>query len=580
MVDATAALGCATTRLDERLLASVGKLQEAPLQFVAATDVPCAGVLCALPALLLEGLLRHSRTHFTLPAGFYPLETVFLVLAFMALTRLRAVEALRYEPPGEWGKLVGLDRIPEARTLRAKLGLLCADPGPTTAWSSALAQDWMAAVEPVSAGVFYADGHVRVYHGGLTKLPRRYVTRERLCLRGTTDYWLNALDGRPFFVVTRPVDPGLLTVLREDIVPRLLASPHSPPVAAPTPLEPAAATRLPAPPRFTLVFDREGYSPAFFAAMQALGVAILTYHKFPDTDWPATEFTAHTVTLAHGEQLTMDLAERGTCLTNGLWVREVRRRSPDTSQVSILSTDYLSALSPLAVRMCARWCQENFFKYMREHFALDGLVEYGLAPLPETTSVVNPAWRQLDQAVRRASANHQRQQAALGAHVLSPTPEPAEVESWQHRQGELTAALAAGQTRLDQLKAQRKATPRHVELKTLPAAEQFARLRPTRKHFVDTIKLIAYRAETAMAHLVRETLARTDDARALLRELYRTTADLIPDPMQQTLTVRLHPLASQAHNDTLRPLCAELTATETTFPRTNLRLVFELAGSG
>ena len=584
MADAAAALGCATTRLEERLLASVGQLQEAPLEFVVATDVPCAGVLCAVPALLLEGLLRHSRAHFTLPAGFYPLETIFLVLAFMALARLRSVEALRYEPPGEWGKLVGLDRIPEVRTLRTKLGQLCADPARSAAWSGALAQDWMSATEPASAGVFYADGHVRVYHGALTKLPRRYVSRERLCLRGTTDYWLNALDGRPFFVVTRPVDPGLLTVLREDIVPGLLARPAAPlavetvsAVSPPAELGPRSA--LPTAPRFTLVFDREGYSPAFFAEMKALGVAILTYHKFPEADWPAEEFAAHTVTLAHGEEVTMDLAERGTRLANGLWLREVRRRGADGTQVSILSTDFGCALGPLAVRMCARWCQENFFKYMREHFALDGLVEYGIAPLPETTRVVNPAWRRLDAAVRRETAIRQRQQAALGAHTLSPTPEPSEMESWQRRQGELTAALAQGQARLDGLKTQRKATPRHVEWQALPPAEQFARLRPARKHFVDTIKLIAYRAETAMAHVVRETLARTDDARALLRELYRTSADLQPDSAQQTLTVRLHPLATRAHDTAIRQLCAELTATETTFPGTNLRLIYELAGS-
>jgi hypothetical protein len=64
---------------------------------------------------------------------------------------------------------------------------------------------------------------VRVYHGKLTDLPRRYVARERLCLRGTTDYWVNAMDGRPFFVVSCAVDPGLLSVLREQIVPRLKA---------------------------------------------------------------------------------------------------------------------------------------------------------------------------------------------------------------------------------------------------------------------------------------------------------------------------------------------------------------------
>jgi hypothetical protein len=80
--------------------------------------------------------------------------------------------------------------------------------------------------------VYYADGHVRVYHGKLAALPRCYVARQKLCLRGTTDYWVNALDGRPFFLVSRPVDPGLIKVLRIEIVPRLLADAPSQPAAA------------------------------------------------------------------------------------------------------------------------------------------------------------------------------------------------------------------------------------------------------------------------------------------------------------------------------------------------------------
>src|SRR5206468_2419051 len=155
-----------------------------------------------------------------LPPGYYSLETIFLLLAFLALARIRSLEALRYQPPGEWGKLLGLDRVPEVKTLRAKLAALCTDPERPRAWSSTLAQEWMAA-EPEAAGTLYIDGHVRVYHGSQTKLPRPYVSRERLCLRGITDYWVNALDGQPFFMVSRAVDPGLLQVLQEEIVPRL-----------------------------------------------------------------------------------------------------------------------------------------------------------------------------------------------------------------------------------------------------------------------------------------------------------------------------------------------------------------------
>jgi hypothetical protein len=475
-------------------------LQGAVVSFEAAADVANGGVLCALPALLMEGLLRHSRKVFSLPEGFYPLETIFLVLAFMALVRVRSLEALRYEPPGEWGKLVGLDRIPEVRTLRQKLEQLCQTPGTASQWSSTLARDWMEA-QTESVGVFYADGHVRVYHGELTELPRRYVARERLCLRGTTDYWVNAMDGRPFFVVSQPIDPGLVTVLLERIVPRLLEEVPGQPSAQALAQDPLLA-------RFTTVFDRAAYSPELFEELWQKRVAILTYHKFPGEDWEASEFAPYEVTLANGETVTMELAERGTRLSNGLWVREVRRRSAEGHQTSVLSTDYRSELRRLAMTMFARWSQKNFFKYMREHYYLDRLVEYGTEPLPETTRLVNPAWRSLDSRVRKELGLLTRQQAEFGALSLSPAPEASEMEAWQKKKAALLESITARQATIEQLKTQRQALSKHIILKDLPEKERVEQLCGERKHLVDTVKLIAYRAETALMRLAQEKLAR------------------------------------------------------------------------
>jgi hypothetical protein len=427
------------------------------------------------------------------------------------------------------------------------------------------------AAQPEQDGVYYADGHVRVYHGKLAALPRRYVARQKLCLRGTTDYWINALDGRPFFLVSRPVDPGLIEVLRTEIVPRLLEDAPGQPTAA-------ALAEDPLLHRFSLVFDRAGYSPEFFAEQKAQRVAVITYHKFPGQDWPEAEFTSQPLVLANGELVTLALAERGTCLSNGLWVREIREREDSGHQVSVLATDYRSELRPLAVRMFARWTQENFLKYMREHYAIDRLVEHGTEPLPETTIVVNPAWRKLDSQIRREQVLRERDHAAFGALNLSATPEAPELEAWQQQKAQLHQTITARQTRLEELKAQRKKTPRHLTLKELPTADQFPRLRAERKHFVDTIKLIAYRAETALVATAREALARSDDGRALVRELMRTTADLHPDLEQKTLTVCLQPLPSRLQDQAVRRLAEELTATETVFPGTDLRLVFKLNG--
>lgn len=571
--DSQGVFGVATLRSMDRVAAAVGLLEAAPLQFESVDDVPMGGVLCALPALLALGLLSHTRDTFSLPKGFYPIESIFIVLALLALARIRSLESLRYQAPGEWGKLIGLDRVPEVKTMREKLELLCAEPGRAQRWSSNLAKEWMANA-PEAAGTIYIDGHVRVYHGDLTKLPRRHVAREKLFLRGTTDYWANAMDGQPFFVVTKPVDPGLLTVLRENIVPRLKSDvPDQPTVDE--------LTNQPHLHRFTLVFDRAGYSPDFFKEMRDERIAVVTYHKFPDSPWDDSEFHTRPVKLVNGEDVDLALAERGTCLSNGLWVREIRHRDNRGHQTSVISTDYTSSMDRVAASMFARWCQENFFKYMLEHYGLDRLIEYGTEPIPDTTRVVNPAWRKLDSQVRKSAAILAKEQAQFGALHLPASANHEEVNKHELQKGQVLQRVQDHQGELDALKLQRKSAPKHVDIKDLPEADRFSQLQSDKKHLVDTIKMMAYRAETTLAHLAAEKLKRADeDARAWVRGLFQSAVDLRPDLQAKTLTVRLHRQATPSQDATLEHVCDELTQTETIYPGTDLRLIFQPVGSG
>ena len=563
-------MGMGAADVEGRLAASVGELAAVAPCFTPALDVPHGGLLCALPALLAVGLLEGVERYLTLPKGYYGLDSLLMLLAFMALARLPSIEALRYCAPGEWGKLLGLDRVPEVRTLRAKIQLLAEAQQPTQ-WSAALCERWMAAA-PEQSGVLYIDGHVRVYHGSQTQLPRHYVARQRLCLRATTDYWVNAMDGQPFFVVNQAVDPGLIAVIEQEIVPRLAQR-----VPAPADPEPLKADLLRH--RFTLVFDREGYSPAFLQRMKAQRIACLTYHKFPGEDWSQEEFAPAQVCLASAEVLTMQLAERGTCLSNGLWVRELRKRSAQGHQTAILTTDYCSAAAPLAVAMFARWSQENFFKYAREHFGLDRLADYRTEAISEPLRVVNPAYRHLDGQVRAATGKLTRRLAHFAAMTLEQPIEPQHVAPFVRRKAALQEEIEALQHELDSLKAKRKETPHHITLDELPEEARFRQLSTQSKQLLDTLKMIAYRAETAMAESLREHLTRPDEARRLLRALYTSEADLLPDLDAGTLTVRLHHAANAATDQAIAKLCEELNATETLFPRTNLRLVLKLGSA-
>jgi len=501
------------------------------------------------------------------------LESVFVALGFLALARVRSLEALRYEPPGEWGKLLGLDRIPEVRTMRSKIAQLCQRPGAPAGWGSQLAQDWMAA--NTEGGFYYVDGHVRVYHGAAALRPKAYVAREQLCLRASLDYWVNAMDGQPFFVITQDLNERLIQTLQEQIVPRLRA--EAPGQPADKELE-ANRWRH----RFVVVFDREGYSPKFFKELLKQRIAVISYAKRckATEDWPVEEFTQRTVKLINGEVVTFWMAERGVRLSNGLWVREVRHRDERGHQTAILSTDFIDSLEKVAAALFARWCQENFFRYMMEHYALDRFVEYGAEPIPETSLVVNPQRRSLENQIRRQRALLSRAQAQLTARAYPAQASEAQVAAFEKQQGQLLDAIRQQEANLVNLKEQRPTTPKKVPLKDLPQEERFTRLPTVSKHFVDTIKMIAYRAESALAGLVSEKLQRPNDLRSLVRQILQSSANLIPDEPRQTLTVQLHPLTNHAHNAVLKHLCAQLTETETIYPRTNLRLVFESLGPG
>jgi len=568
-------MGIACTRPCERVLASLGALPAgATTQFQPCRDVSYGGVLCALPALAENGLFRHLESLPVL-SGYYMTLHVILLLAYMALCRIKAVEQLQYDTPGELGKLMGLDRIPEVRCLRKKMSQLSQNEAPQQ-WAGILSQQWMEQ-SPERAGTLYADGHVRLYHGQQTALPRRYVARQRLCLRGTTDYWINDALGQPFFSVERPIDHGLLEVLRNDIVPRLLKDVPGQPT-------PEQLQDNPYLSRFAIVFDREGYSPAFFREMwQQHRIACITYHKYPKEDWPEAEFTETPVPLPGGEVLSLKLAERGSWIGDrreGLWVREVRKLNLSGHQTSLVSTAYGRLGPENAGRLLSRWSQENFFRYMMEHYAIDALNEYRTEVIPGTSRpVVNPAWRELDHQSRVLKGRLTQRQARFAALTLHPQAEPSEIENWERQKADLREQIEQAEHELAGLKERVKSTPHHVAWDELPTEHKFQRLAPSRKCLTDTVKLVAYRAETALAMIVREELSHEDEARALIRDLFRSDADLHPDPAAGVLTVRLHTLANPRSNRAIQHLLDHLNAAEYTYPGTNLRLTYTLVTS-
>ena len=156
----------------------------------------------------------------------------------MALLRIKRPERLKEKDPAAFGRLLGLDRAPEVKTLRRRLTRLAAQH---------CAEQLGAELARVRVdqrghlmGFLYVDGHVRAYHGQRAISSNAYVARRHLAMPATTDYWINDSSGDPLLVITGEIDAALTKAM-----PRLLRE-----------VRDVVGER-----RVTIVFDRGGWSP-------------------------------------------------------------------------------------------------------------------------------------------------------------------------------------------------------------------------------------------------------------------------------------------------------------------------------
>jgi hypothetical protein len=570
-LDSSQAAGKACSNVLERAL-TMQTGASCPVSFDNQTDLQHAGVLLALPALIAQGLLRYEE-YFQLDNVYYSSSSVFLSLAILSLLRVKTLSGAESLPSGELGRSIGLDRIPEVKTLRERIARFC-EKTDVDKWRMQLSQDWMEESPELSA-VLYIDGHIKLYYGGQTAPPKRFVSRMRLCLSGTTDYWVNDALGQPFFVINKTISEGLIQTIKDDLLNTFSRDVPSQPSA-----EELASDRLKC--RYMLVFDREGYSPDFFSDLWEERVAIATYKKNVTDSWDDAEFAQYTGKLPFGTEKTVDLAERGVLLQNKgsqkkIWVREIRCRTKTGHQTSIVTTNYTLSILMVGLFMFARWSQENFFKYMMQEFGIDTLISYFKDKIPDTTVLVNPAYRLLENKLKKHAALLSRIKSKFAELTLkSENIEEKQMEKYIVAKDELKGEIEDKLKEIEQLKAEKKSVQRKITYAELPENEKFDNVINQRKHFLDTIKLIAYRAETALSNMAKEHMSHKDESRLLLKQIYKTDANLRLDEENKRLIVEIHGLAHWKDDRVLEKLCASMNETETRFPDSDLTLFYKL----
>ena len=542
----------------DRLLAWKGEINDASPLFRSSDRAPAAGVLLAIPALIESGVFDIAKTVYgNIGPAFYGLRTTVMTLLLMALLRIKRAEGLKTCSPVALGRVLGLDRAPEVKTLRRKLSRLAA-MGRAGKFSQALAKRRVE-TRGHAMGFLYVDGHVRAYHGK-RDIPKAHLARMRLSMPATTDYWVNDVLGDPLFVVTTEANKGLaqmLTSILDEV--RSLVGDR----------------------RLTIVFDRGGWSPKLFSKLISAGFDILTYRKGKTRKLAPSRFKLCGGTI-DGNKRSYRLADQGIYLMHGphgarrrLHLRQVTRLNDDAHQTPIITSRWDLSSLEVAYRMFERWRQENFFKYLRQEYALDALVDYGVELADPTRMVPNPLRRKASAEVKKAYEEFNLLAAEYGAEACS------NIKDVRSSLRKLKAASAPYEQRIRKalenikvLEQKRDAIPVRVPIQQLTDGD-VVKLAVERKHLSDLLKMVAFQAESDLVRLAAPHYRRAEqEGRALIRSAL--AADGTIEVMDDTLRVSIAPLSSPHRTQALVALCDQLNDMDARFPGSTLRLRFDV----
>jgi hypothetical protein len=547
----------ASHRVLDRSLAAEGMLEDAAPLFIDARGIRDVGALLAIPVLVQQGVFYEALAVFEgIGPAFYGLRTTIVCLCLLMMLNLSRLQDVMQREPRSVGRLLGLDRSPEVKTLRRKVRTLAAQ-GRSLQWMNALAKRQLD--EPTSDTIWlYLDGHVSVY-SGKHKLREHHVACLRAARPSVMDYWVNQPNGEPLLVITGAPQEGLVRQVPQTIEKVQSLAPDRP---------------------ITVVFDREGWSPRLFAQIQQTkGVHFLTYRKaVKGKRLPQLVEKLFTRCAAEkdGRSLVYDLADTRVRISYSeggrhkhVELRQITRRKADGRQTHVLTNDCETPPVELACRMFGRWSQENYFKYSGEHRDLDALVTQEMDPADGTRLVPNP-----DRAKPRAQLAKLRAQLRAAHEQRGRQQLDSEPPS---RSSDAAFALHVQTIEAELVRVETQYGALAARVPWSSTAKGHNAVQPCRevRRLMHTFRIVAHRAESALLELLRPHFPDWQhEGRALTRVILHSSGHLrVTDT---ALHVTLDPLASPYKTRALIALCDELTRLDCVFPGTRLKMVFHV----
>ncbi|MBM3143339.1 MAG: transposase [Chloroflexi bacterium] len=502
-----------------------------------------AGGFLYYPAVAALGLVDvFHKVYHKLASRHYGLRELVLALFFLGVMRFSSVEAMKGAQQRDFGCLIGARRSPALKTVRRKLNELVEQKrGHRLVMEMARRY---ADGDIVELGVLYADGHMKPYYGSRS-IGEVWSPQRRLYMPGLQQYFVNDGNGRPLFFLTAQPKKSLAQML-----PRLVEHIRS-----------IIGER-----EFILVFDRGGYSPKVFNWLREEKVPFITYRRKPFDLHPASVFSRHSCQFK-GERQEFNLYEEVINIRDFGPIRNIAVLKEIGKQTHILTTDPKTEAALIACLMFNRWGQENFFKYMMEHYSLDALQGYGGGDIIEEMLVANPQRAALDDKVRKLRSEIKAAKEEMGGLVAKRVSR-AQLKPWQERLSLLEKQLSA-------LRKRRRELPAKVPLSQTDKKVEALDLE--KKTIMDTIKIAAYNAEEWLLERLDHHYNDPRDVRQLLRIFAGLKGRLWL--RHDHLVVELTPPGIPKYRRALEGLCAELSQLSPLFPGTSYPIKFAVSGT-
>lgn len=417
-------------------------------------------------------------------------------LVFCFALRFRSLEDWKNGLRRDLGVLIGEASAPSVLTLRSKIKAIAESLDPV-ALSRDLLQRYLV-LEPVWEGLYYVDGHFCPYYGQhLT--PQGWDGQRRLAAKGHTDVYLHDAKGRVLFFFSQPLNDSLARALPSAV---------------------AEIRRVHGNQPFTVVFDRGGYSGDAFRFLQAESIGFITYLKGRKArrQYPAQRFQGGWFSF-EGQRHSYRLFEKKTRLKRVGWMRTILFLGDDGKQIPMLSNLAVSA-RPAKIIHCLRlrWRQENSFKFLSEHYAIDQIIQYGATPEAQDRLVPNPKRKALKEQVRTASQQIQALEAELG-RALDGNDENCRrtMRGFKIAQADLRRRIAQQRQVLSRLENRLRHTPGQISAQQVD--KQRVLLCEDRRLLVNALKLMTANAERMLALRFNRVYECSKDAFSIFRGL-------------------------------------------------------------